>query len=61
MFNCSQTAQHGARWRCAICDGPFGLVRYYSWRTPLCSRKCVEHLKARREEGHKWLRLFQTA
>ena len=61
MFNCSQSVQHGARRRCAICDGPFGLVRYYSWRTPLCSRKCVEHLKARREEGNKWLRLFQTA
>jgi hypothetical protein len=23
--------------RCALCEGKFGLVRHYSWRTPLCS------------------------
>lgn len=28
--------------RCAVCDGKFGLVRHYSWRTQLCSRKCVD-------------------
>jgi hypothetical protein len=61
MFNNSQNASHGAPRRCAVCDGPFGLIRYYSWRTPLCSKKCVEQLKARREEGRKWLRRFQTA
>lgn len=26
--------------RCAICDGGFGLIRYYTWRTPLCSKVC---------------------
>jgi hypothetical protein len=61
MFNGPQTAQHGAPRRCAVCDGPFDLIRYYSWRTPLCSKKCVEQLKARREKGRKWLRQFQTA
>jgi hypothetical protein len=45
MINSSQSAQHGVPRRCAVCDGPFGLIRYYSWRTPLCSKKCVEHLK----------------
>ena len=22
--------------RCAVCEGKFGLVRHYSWRTQLC-------------------------
>jgi hypothetical protein len=61
MFNSSQSAQHGVPRRCAVCDGPFGLIRHYSWRTPLCSKKCVEYLKAHREEGRKWLGRFQTA
>jgi hypothetical protein len=60
MFNSSR-AQHGVPRRCAVCDGPFGLIRYYCWRTPLCSKKCVEHLKAHREESRKWLGRFQTA
>lgn len=38
--------------RCAVCEGKFGLVRHYSWRTPLCSRKCVDRFKARRESDH---------
>jgi hypothetical protein len=61
MVDSSQSAQHGAPRRCAVCGRPFGLIRHYSWRTPLCSMKWVEHLKARREEGRKWLRRFQTA
>ncbi len=27
---------------CAICDGKFGLIRYYYWRTAHCSAKCVD-------------------
>ena len=41
--------------RCALCDGKFGLIRYYCCRTPLCSRKCVEHFKVRREADGQWL------
>jgi len=51
-----QDARHCTPKRCAVCDGPFGLIRYYSWRTPLCSKKCVERLKTRRDESRKWLR-----
>jgi hypothetical protein len=42
--------------RCAICEGRFGLVRYYSWRTALCSKKCVDRFKIRREADSAWLR-----
>ena len=47
--------------RCAVCDGRFGLVRYYAWRTPLCSRKCVDRLKARRDGDTRWLCRFRAA
>ena len=33
-----QYASNGAAKRCAICDGKFGLVRYYSWRTSFVPR-----------------------
>jgi hypothetical protein len=61
MLNSSQNTRHDAPKRCAICDGPFGLIRHYSWRAPLCSKKCLERLKARREDNRKWLRRLQTA
>jgi hypothetical protein len=41
--------------RCAICDGNFGLIRRYSWRTALCSRKCVDRFKSRKENDRRWL------
>jgi hypothetical protein len=47
--------------RCAVCEGKFGLVRHYSWRTPLCCRKCVDRFKARRQSDHNWLGWFQFA
>jgi hypothetical protein len=47
--------------RCAICDGKFGLVRHYSWRTPLCSRECVDRFRARRQSNRNWMGWFQTA
>jgi hypothetical protein len=52
---------NGAATRCAICDGKFGLVRYYSWRTALCSKKCAERFKARREGDRRWLRRLYAA
>jgi hypothetical protein len=52
--------RNGAPRRCAICNGQFGLVRHYSWRTALCSRKCVERFKTRREVDHKWIHRFQA-
>ena len=47
--------------RCAICDGKFGLVRHYSWRTPLCSGKCVDRFRARRQSDGNWMGWFQIA
>ena len=49
----------GKTTRCAVCDGQFGLFRHYSWRTPLCSRKCVNRLRARRQSDRNWLNWLQ--
>jgi len=55
MLNRYQNSRHGKAVRCAVCDGQFGLVRYYSWRTPLCSGKCVDRLRARRDTDRNWI------
>jgi hypothetical protein len=55
MQSDSQIIQRGQR--CTICGGKFVLVRHYSWRTALCSKKCAEHFKGRRESNRKWLML----
>jgi hypothetical protein len=47
--------------RCAVCEGKFGLVRHYSWRTPLCSSKCVDRFETRRQSDHNWMGWFQIA
>ena len=47
--------------RCPICNGKFGLVRRYSWRTALCSRKCADRFRARKECDRRWLCWFQPA
>jgi hypothetical protein len=47
--------------RCAVCEGECGLVRHYWWRTPLCSKKCVDRFKARRQSDHKWMEWFLVA
>jgi hypothetical protein len=47
--------------QCAICDGKFGLVRHYSWRTALCSRKCVDRFRARRQSDRNWMGWLQVA
>jgi hypothetical protein len=38
-----------------------GLVRHYSWQTPLCSKKCVDRFRARREGDHNWVGWLQIA
>jgi hypothetical protein len=50
-----QSLQRNAAKRCAICDGRFGLIRHYSWRTSLCSKKCVDRFKSREEADRRWL------
>jgi len=45
--------------RCAVCDGQFGLVRHHRWRTPLCSKKCVDRFRTRWENDWSWLSWFQ--
>jgi hypothetical protein len=47
--------------RCAVCEGKFGLVRHYSWRTPLCSKKCVDRFKDRRQSDRNWIGCFRVA
>ena len=61
MLNCSESLGCGRVTRCAVCDGKFGLVRYYSRRTPLCSKKCVDRLRARRASDCNWLGWLQIA
>jgi hypothetical protein len=48
-----QHPSKGAIKRCAICHGKFGLIRYYSWRTTLCSKKCVVRFKTRQESDRR--------
>jgi hypothetical protein len=61
MPNCSESLRSGRAARCAVCDGRFGLVRHYSWRTSLCSKKCVDRLRARRESDRNWVGWLQIA
>jgi hypothetical protein len=61
MLNCSESLKCGRAARCAFCDGKFGLVRHYSWRTPLCSKKCVDRFRARRASDENWLPWLQIA
>ena len=61
MQNFSENLNHGRGGRCAVCDGRFGLVRHCSWRTPLCSKKCVDRFRARQESDRNWLPWLQIA
>jgi hypothetical protein len=61
MPNRSESLRNGRATQCAVCDGKFGLVRYYSWRTPLCSKKCIDLFRARRESDRNWLLWLQVA
>jgi len=53
--NDTRYLQRNAAKRCAICDGKFGLIRHYSWRTALCSKRCVDRFKSREEADRRWL------
>jgi hypothetical protein len=55
MINQNQRVHNSSTTRCAICDGRFGLIRYHVSRTALCSSKCVDRFKARRENDRNWL------
>jgi hypothetical protein len=55
MRSNSRHLRNGAAKHCPICSGRFGLIRHYCWRTPLCSKKCVDQFKARREADRIWL------
>jgi hypothetical protein len=50
-----QFVREDANKRCPICEGRFGLVRHYSWRTALCSRWCVDRFMARQKTDREWL------
>jgi len=61
MRNGLQHPGNGAAKRCAICEGKFGLIRYYTWRTALCSKKCADRFKARRDDDRRFLPRVQAA
>ena len=61
MRNSPQYFCNGAAKRCAICDGKFGLIRYYSWRTALCSKRCADRFKTRQENDRSWLPPLRAA
>jgi hypothetical protein len=61
MPNCSESRTSSGAARCAICNAKFGLVRHYSWRTQLCSKKCVDRFRARRESDCNWMGWLQVA
>jgi hypothetical protein len=61
MPKCSESLRSARAARCAVCDGKFGLVRYHSWRTALCSKKCADRLRARRASDLIWLPWHQIA
>ena len=61
MSNYTENLRHGKATRCAVCEGKFGLIRHYSWRTPLCSKRCVDRFRARRESDGNWLSWLQVA
>jgi hypothetical protein len=61
MRNHLQYRRKDAVTRCVICNGKFGLIRHYSWRTALCSRQCVDRFKSREESDRRWLLRLYTA
>jgi hypothetical protein len=61
MRNSPPYLRRDAAKRCAICEGKFGLIRHYSWRAALCSKKCADRFKARKEGDRRWLHRPQAA
>jgi hypothetical protein len=56
-----QCSSNRATNSCAICEGRFGLIRHYSWRTALCSKKCADRFKLRREDDRRFLPRIHAA
>jgi hypothetical protein len=61
MRNNPRNRWNGGAKRCAICDGRFGLIRYYAWHTALCSKRCAERFKTRQEADRRWLPRVEAA
>jgi hypothetical protein len=61
MPYCSESLGFDRAARCAVCDGKFGLVRHFSWRTQLCSEKCVDRFRTRKESDRNWMGWLQLA
>jgi hypothetical protein len=61
MRNTPQYSRNGPAKRCAICDGKFGLIRHYSWRTAFCSKNCADRFKTRQQGDRRWLRRLHAA
>jgi hypothetical protein len=61
MPDCSESLRLGRGARCVVCDGKFGLVRHYSWRTSLCSKKCFDRFRGRQASYRNWLLWSQIA
>jgi hypothetical protein len=61
MSGNSQQLQDDVANRCAVCGGRFGMIRYYSWRTALCSKSCMNRFKSRGDSDRKWLLRCYTA
>jgi hypothetical protein len=61
MRNSPQRLQNSAAKRCAVCDGKFGLIRYYTWRNAVCSKKCSERFRAREVGDRRWLGQLEGA
>lgn len=61
MCDGEQNSRNGVENRCAVCQGRFGLIRYYSWRSALCSKKCRDRFQARREGDNRWIHRFRAA
>jgi hypothetical protein len=59
MPNWTESLRSAKAMRCAVCDGKFGLVRHYSWRTAVCSKNCVDRFRARRESDRNWVGRLQ--
>jgi hypothetical protein len=61
MLKRPEGPRSGRAARRAVCEGKFGLVRYHSWRTALCSKRCVDRFGAGRARGRNWLPWLQIA
>jgi hypothetical protein len=60
MRNCTENLRSKKATRCAVCGGKFGLVRHYAWRTPLCSKNCIDRFRARRKSDRNWVGWLQV-